>query len=54
MKRIMGKGLVWVGNGLLALAALVITASNLIGWYNYGFGWVQETLSPFNVRISSL
>ena len=34
---------------ILALAALVIAASNLIGWYNYGFGWIQETLSPFNV-----
>jgi uncharacterized membrane protein YdcZ (DUF606 family) len=49
MKRIAGKIFLWIGNGLLAIAAIVIGASLLFGWYNYGFGWVQETLSPFNV-----
>lgn len=49
MKRIVGKSLIWIGNGLIALAALVIAGAILLGWYNYGFGWVQETLSPFNL-----
>ena len=50
MKRVVGKGLIWVGNALVGLAAIVIAVSILFGWYHNGFGWVQETLSPFNVR----
>lgn len=47
--RVLGIVIYWIGNVLLYGAAAVIAASILYGWYQNGFGWVQDTLSPFNV-----
>jgi hypothetical protein len=49
MKRIIGTSLVWLGNGLIGLALLVVLTGIIFGWYTYGFSWVRETLSPFNI-----
>lgn len=49
MKNIIGRGLVWLGNGLIGLAFLVVLTGIVLGWYTNGFTWVRETLSPFNV-----
>jgi hypothetical protein len=49
MKRIIGTSLIWLGNGLIGLAVLAIATGVIYGWYVYGFSWVRETLSPFNV-----
>lgn len=45
----LGIGLYWLGNILLYLAVAIIAVSILFGWYTNGWGWVQDTLSPFNV-----
>lgn len=49
MKRAIGKCLVWLGNGLIGLAVLVVLTAAISGWYMYGFSWVRETFSPYNV-----
>jgi len=49
MKRTLGTALVWLGNGLIGLAFLVVLTGIVSGWYMYGFTWVRETLSPFNL-----
>ena len=49
MKRVIGKCLVWLGNGLIGLAFLVVLTGIVSGWYMHGFSWVRETLSPFNL-----
>lgn len=49
MKRVIGKCLVWLGTGLMGLAFLVVLTGIVSGWYMYGFSWVRETLSPFNL-----
>ena len=47
--RVLGIVIYWIGNVLFYGAAAVIAALILYGWYQNGFGWVQDTLSPFNV-----
>lgn len=44
------KILFWTGNALIYVVAFFFGAYLIHGWYSNGFGWIQDTLSPFNVR----
>ena len=47
--RTLGVFLYWLGIVLMWIAGIVIGVSMLWGWYKFGFGWVQDTFSPFNL-----